>query len=203
MKRFPARADDARGTAGHGRGASESPPSLRIESVQRGASGTAIVAVGGSSLLLRPSQAEAFGFAPARLAPGVELDEDALAFSPWPRRHTMRRGKPSPSSPEPSNRAICSGSSSRRGASPREPSAAPSTGFAQRHPLRYPIRRSIRGLAPNETARRARESPRGPPRARDRRRPGQGRRRGGPGAGRAGFRARQSGRERGKASGSR
>ncbi len=75
MKRFPSRADDAREAAGPGRGASESPPSLRVESVQRGASGTAIVAVGGSSLLLRPSQAEAFGLAPASLAPGVELDE--------------------------------------------------------------------------------------------------------------------------------
>lgn len=48
---------------------------MRVESVRHGASGTAIVAAGGSVFVVRPLQAETLGLAPASLAPGVELDE--------------------------------------------------------------------------------------------------------------------------------
>jgi regulatory protein len=57
---------------------------VRIESVQQGASGTAIVALGGSSFLFRVSQAEELGLGLAALLAGAELDEsevDILALA--------------------------------------------------------------------------------------------------------------------------
>jgi regulatory protein len=48
---------------------------VRIKSVRTGASGTAIVAAGGSSYTLRPSQAEELGLPFSSLVPGAELDE--------------------------------------------------------------------------------------------------------------------------------
>jgi regulatory protein len=50
-------------------------PRQRIDSVRRGASGTAIVAAGGSSFTLRPDLAEELGLAASSLTPGRELEE--------------------------------------------------------------------------------------------------------------------------------
>lgn len=50
---------------------------MRIESVERGASTTKIVA-GGSSFLCRPRYLEALGIDPGDLVPGRDLDEEAV-----------------------------------------------------------------------------------------------------------------------------
>jgi regulatory protein len=75
MAQFPARSDDARKTAKPRREGRDSSPRLRIESVRRGASGTADVAVGGSSFLLLLEVLEGLGLSADELVPGVELDE--------------------------------------------------------------------------------------------------------------------------------
>jgi regulatory protein len=80
MKQFPARADDARGAAKPRREDIDSSPRPSIASLRKGASGTAIVAVGGSSFILRISQAQDLGLDPAALAPGAELDEASLGI---------------------------------------------------------------------------------------------------------------------------
>lgn len=49
---------------------------MRIDFVKQGASGTAIVAAGGSSFIFRPVQAEELGLAVGSLSPGTDLDED-------------------------------------------------------------------------------------------------------------------------------
>jgi regulatory protein len=51
-----------------------------IDSVRKGASGTAIIAAGGSSFIFRPSQAEELGLSVASLVPGAELDEAASSL---------------------------------------------------------------------------------------------------------------------------
>jgi regulatory protein len=84
MKEFSARADAAQKTAKPGLGASDRQPRLRIDSVRQGASGTAIVAAGGSSYIFRPSQAEELGLPAGSLIPGAELEEtdaDILALA--------------------------------------------------------------------------------------------------------------------------
>jgi SOS response regulatory protein OraA/RecX len=48
---------------------------MRIESVLKGASGSATIAAGGSSFLIDLSLAEGLGLEPCRLVPGAELDE--------------------------------------------------------------------------------------------------------------------------------
>jgi regulatory protein len=48
---------------------------VQVISVRKGASGTTIVAAGGSTFILRPSQAEELGLSEASLLPGTELDE--------------------------------------------------------------------------------------------------------------------------------
>ncbi len=53
---------------------------MRIESVQKGASGTASVAAGGSSFLVKLEVLEALGMASASLIPGTELDEAGLGL---------------------------------------------------------------------------------------------------------------------------
>jgi regulatory protein len=50
---------------------------VRIESVREGASGTAIVAAGGSSFIVRVDQLEGLGLAATVLVAGTELDETA------------------------------------------------------------------------------------------------------------------------------
>jgi SOS response regulatory protein OraA/RecX len=75
MAQFPARSDDARKTAKPRREGRDPSPRLRIESVRRGASGTADVAVGGSSFLLLLEVLEGLGLSADELVPGVELDE--------------------------------------------------------------------------------------------------------------------------------
>jgi regulatory protein len=59
---------------------SDLPPRLRIETVQKGASGTAIVAAGGSSFTLRLSFAEELGLPASSIAVGQELDESFSAL---------------------------------------------------------------------------------------------------------------------------
>ena len=56
----------------------DSSPKLLIESVQKGASGTAIVAVGGSSFLVSLELIEELGLPPSALVPGLEFDEAGL-----------------------------------------------------------------------------------------------------------------------------
>jgi SOS response regulatory protein OraA/RecX len=51
---------------------------VRIESVRKGASGTAIVAAGGSSFLVELELLETLGFKLELLAPGAELEEGAV-----------------------------------------------------------------------------------------------------------------------------
>jgi regulatory protein len=58
----------------------DSSPRLKVESVRMGASGTAIIAAGGSSFIVRISQAEELGLSPASLAAGMELEEAAAAI---------------------------------------------------------------------------------------------------------------------------
>jgi regulatory protein len=53
---------------------------LRIESVQRGASGIAILAAGGFSFSVRPDQLEELGLDPAALVPGSELSVEESAL---------------------------------------------------------------------------------------------------------------------------
>ncbi len=75
MGQFPGQTDVAREIAKTRRKAIDSSPRLRIESIRQGASGTAVVTVGGSSYLFRPDQAETLGLSPAFLAAGVDLGE--------------------------------------------------------------------------------------------------------------------------------
>jgi regulatory protein len=53
---------------------------VRIESVQKGASGTATIAAGGSSFIIKLEVLEALGLTVSSLVPGVELDEGASAL---------------------------------------------------------------------------------------------------------------------------
>jgi SOS response regulatory protein OraA/RecX len=53
---------------------------VRIESVQKGASGTATIAVGGSSFLLSLELLGSLGLDPGSILPGRELDEDELSL---------------------------------------------------------------------------------------------------------------------------
>jgi regulatory protein len=56
----------------------DSTPRLRILSVQKGASGTATVAVGGSSFLVSLELVDEMGLPPSVLVPGSELDDAGL-----------------------------------------------------------------------------------------------------------------------------
>ncbi len=73
MKQSPARSEEARENAKSGQGTC-------VESVRMGASGTAIVAAGGSSHLFRLSQAEELGLESSSLVAGADLGETGLAI---------------------------------------------------------------------------------------------------------------------------
>jgi regulatory protein len=78
MGRLPEQADDPRGIAKARRRVNGSSSGKRVESVRQGASGAAVVAVGGSSYLFRLDQAETLGLSPVSLAAGVDLDEGEI-----------------------------------------------------------------------------------------------------------------------------
>lgn len=80
MKQFSARAETARETARPRRDGDPDSPRLRIESVQKGASGSATIAAGGSSFSVDLSLLEALGLEPGRLEPGTELESDEAAL---------------------------------------------------------------------------------------------------------------------------
>jgi regulatory protein len=80
MKQFSARAETAQETAKPRRSGDTDSPRLRIDSVRKGASGTATIAVGGSSFCLDLSLAESLGLSLARLEPGNELGEAESAI---------------------------------------------------------------------------------------------------------------------------
>ena len=81
MGESPARRKSARGGPPRAPGpVRESGAPLRIESVQRGASGIAILAAGGFSFSVCPDQLEELGFALSVLVPGSELSVEETAL---------------------------------------------------------------------------------------------------------------------------
>ena len=80
MKRFSARSDTARETATPRQDRETLLPKLQVESIQKRASGTATVAVGGSVFIVDLDLLEELGLGASSIAVGLELDEDALAL---------------------------------------------------------------------------------------------------------------------------